>query len=228
MQSGFLVFVLAWQTQLAGDGRVLLGGRRCDDRGPSERVIGRSPNDISLFVRGLNGRAQVVMVVVPVDHLAAAVGGLHKQRTGGELAVWPRAVLAADFWRSHLLNATVSSELNLLPCFGNQAFVAVEVVGSCRLRQRSATLVAELIFPDAPVHGVVAVARHQVFAATDLMRHFRQPVLAVVPIQNRPLSLCLLAQVAVGIPFVANHPSGRARAAADLDQSVVAVVLPFT
>jgi len=61
--------------------------------------------------------------------------------------------------------------------------------------------IAVLLFPDAPVHWVVAVARNGVSSA---VLHFDQPVVAVVLVAGGLGAFGLLRAVAIGVVGVAD------------------------
>ncbi len=96
MQTGFRVFDLPRQPQVAGDrGAVRRGGER-GDGGLAKYIVIRRPDDIAVFVGGLDRRVEVVVVEIGETVLPVAVLGLDEQDAGGEVCVGSRAVLGGD------------------------------------------------------------------------------------------------------------------------------------
>lgn len=124
------------EAQVGFNGGLVLG---CNGRGDvyvPKSVVLRRPDDNTAAVSGLDRRAEVVVVVIGDGVLACAVLGLDEKGGGGEFAVWPWAVLGGDGWRCggcYVLPLTLALShgekgIDGLAGFGNQAFVAVQVI----------------------------------------------------------------------------------------------------
>lgn len=165
MQPGFLVFILPRQSELARDGGVLCCGRWGDDAGSAEGLVARRPDHPARLVGGLHRCAQVVVVVVGNRVLPVAVLRFDEQHAGGERIAGFGAVLGGDLRGGVAAHTAVGVQRHRLAALGDQACVAVEVEASVGLRQRLARFVAQLQFPQAPVHRVVAVLGDELFVA---------------------------------------------------------------
>jgi hypothetical protein len=75
---------LPWEAQAGCDDGLVLGRRGRGDIYPTEGVVLRRPDDDAAPVRGLDGRVQVVVVVIGDGIAACAVFGLDEKSGGGE------------------------------------------------------------------------------------------------------------------------------------------------
>src|SRR6218665_369752 len=159
-------------------------------------------------------------MVVGDDIHAIAVLGLDEQHSGHEFTVGPWAILRCDRRGCAGADGLIGVDRDDLCGLGNQPFVGIQEVGAHSRGDGLSLFVAVLLFPDAPVHWVVAVARNGVSSA---VLHFDQPVVAVVLVAGGLGAFGLLRAVAIGVVGVADGAAVRAGA---LQQAMVLVVLP--
>ena len=96
MQSRLQILILPRQPQVARYRRLVHCRLRRGDAGPAKRIKVGRPDDVACFVGGLQGRAELVVVVVGHAGLACAVFGLDEQGRRAPGAVGAQAVLGGD------------------------------------------------------------------------------------------------------------------------------------
>src|SRR6218665_1848502 len=220
IQPGLNILILPGQPQL----RIYSGVPRRRPRRhhirPPKGVVVRRPYHVARAVRRLQWDIEVIAMVVSDDIHAIAVLGLDEQHSGHEVTVGPWAILRCDRRCRAGADGLVCVDGDGLCGLGNQPFVGIQKVGAHSRGDGSPLLIAVLLFPDAPVHWVVAVARNGVSSA---VLHFDQPVVAVVLVAGGLGAFGLLRAVAIGVVGVAD---GAAVRAGVLQQAMVLVVFP--
>ena len=131
VQPSLLVIHLPRKPQVRCDRGLGEGGGGRGDGGLPEHIVLCRPHNVAGLVGGLDGRTQVVVVVIGYGVLSGAIFGLDEQCGGGEFTVRLWAVLGGDFgWGccGYTLTPALSHGERgryWLLAFGNQAFVAV-------------------------------------------------------------------------------------------------------
>jgi hypothetical protein len=94
VQPSLRILDLPREAQARFDGGLVIGRRGRGDAYLDEGAVLRRPDDDAAPVRGLDGRAEVVVVVIGDGAAACAVLGLYKKGSGGEFTVRPSIKLS--------------------------------------------------------------------------------------------------------------------------------------
>ena len=135
MQPRLVIKVLPRQTEVGGDGRAVRRGDGRGDGGLAEYIVICRPDDIAVFVGGLDRRVEVIVVEVGETVLPVAVLGFDEQDAGDELGVGARAVLGGD-GRCVCIDTLAPTLFrgewgqDIKSGLGNQPFVGIEVIGA--------------------------------------------------------------------------------------------------